>query len=355
MAHRVSKGGSYRIDRWFRGVGRIALASGAFTKDGLKKRDALLTRLYDKGRLDILRAIRGREITITEVLDADRRDELDSVVGVNRVLARNLWERVDTWVPTSAKGKQTRRRYEVSFRKLKRTGVLPETATVEDLSSVDWKRVESEWEGSAADYNHIWRAVSKFLSDVLEDVYHPFRRQVMKAIPRRPEPPRVPDISPELFWKIVEATPEFVRSSYVVLAVTGLRVGEYLALTQFDLLPHTHGIRVKGTKTAASSATVRVAPSLWGHVEAAVPSPLQYGWLRKYWKRALVEVEADSDLRLHDLRHCCAQWAVEEGVPEAKIQAQLRHTNPAMTRRYSAQRDRGEVASAVADHLMRSA
>ena len=66
-------------------------------------------------------------------------------------------------------------------------------------------------------------------------------------------------------------------------------------------------------------------------LHGAVPSPLQYGWLRKYWKRALVEVEADSDLRLHDLRHCCAQWAVEEGVPEAKIQAQLRHTNPAMT------------------------
>ena len=355
MAHRVSVGGSYRIDRRFPGVGRIALASGAFTKGGLKKRDALMTRLYDKGRLDILRAIQGREITITEALDADRRDDLDSLVGVNRALAGNLWETVDEWILISAKGKHTRRRYEVSFRKLQRTGVLPTKATVDDLSSVDWRLLESEWEGSAADYNHVWRAISKFLSDVLQDVHHPFRRQVMKAIPKRPEPPRVPDISPELFWKIVGATPEFVRSSYIVLAVTGLRVGEYLALTQFDLQPHTYGIRVKGTKTAASSATVRVDPTMWGHVEAAVPSPLKYGWLRKYWKRALAEVGADQDLRLHDLRHCCAQWAAEEGVAEAKIQAQLRHTNPAMTRRYIAQRDRGEVASAVACHLFRSA
>ena len=42
-------------------------------------------------------------------------------------------------------------------------------------------------------------------------------------------------------------------------------------------------------------------------------------------------------------------------MPEAKVQVFMRHTNPAMTRRCSKQKDRGEVARAVADALLRSA
>jgi integrase len=109
---------------------------------------------------------------------------------------------------------------------------------------------------------------------------------------------------------------------------------------------------VPGTKTAASAATVRVDPELWPWVKAAVPSPLAYKWLRLYWKRALKAVKADVTLRLHDLRHAHGQWAVNAGVPEAAVQASLRHTNRAMTARYTAQRDRGTVASALAHVLL---
>ena len=77
MPHRTSKGGTYRLDRRFLGVGRIAVASGATTKAGLKARQSLLTRLFDKGRLDILRAIKAGEVSITEVLAADRHENFD--------------------------------------------------------------------------------------------------------------------------------------------------------------------------------------------------------------------------------------------------------------------------------------
>jgi hypothetical protein len=70
------------------------------------------------------------------------------------------------------------------------------------------------------------------VTDVLGDVHHPFRLEVMKAFPKRPEVERVPDITPALFWKIVAATPEHVQACYVVLATLGLDVGEYLELTR---------------------------------------------------------------------------------------------------------------------------
>jgi integrase len=65
--------------------------------------------------------------------------------------------------------------------------------------------------------------------------------------------------------------------------------------------------------------------------------------------------QVHTSLRLKDLRHCTAQWATNEGVAEAKVQVFMRHANPSMTRRYGKQKDRGEVATAVADAMLRSA
>ena len=359
MAHRKTRRPTYRIDRLFRGVGRIALASGATTKGELKKRNDLLTRLHDKGRLDILRAIKARDVTITEAYAADREDRLDTLVGVEKALSRDLWATVDAWVPTSARGAPTRRRYELSFGQLKKRWPLAnsEEAKVATLAEVNWVELERSWPGSGSDWNHLRRAVSKFLTDTLGDVHHPFRRAIInkKTFPIRKEVERIPDISPDLFWKIVEHAPEHVRASYVVMAALGLDTGEYLELSKEHLRPSTFSIEAPGTKTYARHGTLRVDPRLWPWVEAGVPSKVQYRWLREHWKRALAAAGADTSLRLKDLRHCTAQWATNEGVAEAKVQVFMRHTNPSMTRRYSKQKDRGEVATAVANAMLRSA
>lgn len=100
---------------------------------------------------------------------------------------------------------------------------------------------------------------------------------------------------------------------------------------------------------------MRVDERMWHWIERGVPSQLQHRWLWIYWKRALEAVEADTTLRIKDLRHCPAQWATDENVPSRKIQQFMRHTNPKTTARYAQQKDRGEVASAVADVMLRSA
>src|SRR2546425_10677913 len=96
--HRTSSGGTYRLDRVFPGVGRIAVASGATTGEGFQKRNALLTRLYDHGRLDLLRAIKAGTYTTTEVYAAERDDPtLASLTGERAILSRPLWATVESW------------------------------------------------------------------------------------------------------------------------------------------------------------------------------------------------------------------------------------------------------------------
>jgi integrase len=349
--HRTSTNGSYRLDRVFPGVGRIAVASGATTAAEFASRNELLTRLFNKGRLDLLRAIQARTYSPTEVYAADLEGRLNQLTAERAVLARPLWATVETWVgPTPG---PTRKRYQTSFNALRVRGGLPEGATIEALAAVDWKALKARWPKTGADWNHLRRAVSHFLSDQLGDTHHPWRRAIVKAenFPKAAEVERVPDVSPELFWRIVRAAPEHVRPAFVAIAALGLRVGEYLRLRDTDLLPHTLQVRIPGTKTAGSAATLKVDERLWPWIKAAVPAPVRYKWLRTYWIRARDVAEA-GDVRLHDLRHACGQWLVDAGRPEASVQTTLRHATAAMTRRYTKQRDRGENAKTMADVML---
>jgi integrase len=362
VAHRTSKNGSYRLDRVFPGVGRIAVTSGSTTKTEHEKRNALLTRLYDQGRLDILRAIASKSYTVTEVYAADREERLSSLTGERAILRRPLWEAVEKWLgrplwgdaAESWKGLElgpTRKRYGVAFKSLRKRAGLADSASIESLGEVDWDSLKKTWPKSQGDWVQIRATVSHFLAEQLGDVHHPFRLALMKRFPRGKAVGRVPDLDLATFWRIVNQTPEHVRAAYVAIAYLGLRVGEYLRIQDTDLLPATKQVRIPGTKTAGSAATHPVADSMWPWVKAAVPSPVQYKWLRLHWVRARKAVGA-GDVRLHDLRHLTAQQLVNAGRSEASVQTTMRHATPAMTRRYAMQRDKGENARVLADLLL---
>jgi integrase len=302
--------------------------------------------LYEEGQLDVLKKIKAREITIREVYDARRKRR---PIAASASLRKNLWDAVEAWVERSG---PTAGRYAVSFNQLSRSGVLPSSAQVSALAGIDWSALRDNWQGGPSDWNHLRRAVSRFCSVLLGDVHHPFRREIMKVIPLQHEVERVPDLRPHTFWEIVKRTPDHVQPCYVTLAATGMRVGEYLRCTESNLLPLTKAIHVPGTKTGGSEAPVQVDPEMWTWIERAIPSPVQYKWLREHFKRAAREVGLP-DLRLHDLRHCFGQWAIDGGIPESKVQVAMRHADPSMTRRYTKQRDRGEHARVIGDVMLR--
>jgi integrase len=367
--HRVSAAGSYRIDRTFPGVGRIAVASGALTLTDFKKRNDLLTSLFSKGRLELLRAIQQHTYTVTEVYAADLEDRLDALSGDRAILAKPLWSTVKGWIGENPG--PTRKRYGVSWNAMRARSGLAESATIESLATVDWHALKNRWPASDADWFQVRATVSAFLASQLGDVQHPFRRKVVKAIPRANARERVPDLDVSAFWRIVNQTPEYVRPAYVAIAVLGLRVGEYLRLKDTDLLPMTKQVRIPGTKTASSAVPLPVAEALWPWITRAVPAPLHYKWLRLYWTRACLATGAATMVpdtrrldasgkpkqryegaRLHDLRHLTAMMLVNAGRPEASVQHTMRHATAAMTRRYAMQRDRGENAEALANALL---
>jgi len=95
---------------------------------------------------------------------------------------------------------------------------------------------------------------------------------------------------------------------------------------------------------------VSVYPALWPFVERAVPSPIGYKALRRHWLAACKKVGLS--VRIHDLRHCYGQWAVNAGVPESKVQTALRHKTAAMTRRYTKTQEKGDASNAVGRALL---
>jgi len=348
--HKVSVNGSYRLDRVYPApVGRLALASGATTKAAYRNVVACLDRLAERGRLDLLTALKARNITIAQVLDADRREVLDSLLAADNT---PLWPAVEAWLGPAAARTPTMRRYGNSWDKLRRVGVLRADAAVSGLESIDWAKLAQSWPGSAADWNHLRRGVSRFLTVALGDTFHPLRRAILKLLPVKPEAERVPDLDAGTFWKAAQAAPEHLRAAFVAIVALGLRLGEYLRLRPEHLHPITSSVSVPGTKTAGAAAVLRVDPALWAWIVRAVPCPVTETAVRRAWKKALRAVGADPTLRVHDLRHLTAQLLVEAGRSEASVQGTMRHRTAGMTRRYAKQRDHGENATTLARVLL---
>jgi len=352
---RTSESGGIRFNRDFSriGVGRIARSSRTTNPKEFQRRNDVLTKLAESAQIEVLRAFRDGAITIEQLMEADREQRLRSADLLGAlVLRRSLWGAIAETLPRMGSSKQTQKRYEVSMNALRKRGEqwLPERATIADLDRVAWRELRDTWGRSAADWNHLRRGVSAFLSTLLGDKYHPFRRTVVDRIPIAAEVARVPDVTPEVFWAIVKHVAKPYRPCFIALVATGMRVGEFLRCTRFNLKPATFSVSVPGTKTAASAEDVAVHPKLWRYVESAVPAPLAYRALRGHWRAACKK--AGVDVRIHDLRHSYAQWAVNAGVPESKVQSALRHKTSGQTRRYSKTKEKGEAANAVGQVLL---
>jgi integrase len=368
---RTSATGCIRFNRDFKrlGVGRIALSSRTRNAAEFERRNAILTKLAESAQIGTLRALMDGRISIEQLVEADRLGKLrDTDLLPDLLLLQPLWQALEQTLPLMGRALQTRRRYQVSFAALRAKGspILGDDATLKDLARVRWNELYERWGRSAADWNHVRRAVSAFLTIALGDKFHPFRRNILANFPKAGERPRVPEITPDGFFRILDEAPEALRPCYMTLVVTGMRVGEYLRCTRFSLKPEIHAVEVPGTKTGASAAAVYVAPELWKWIAAGIPCPLgrpvpppaegvhhdaRYKRLRLAWAAACAKVGIKA--RLHDLRHCMGQWSVDAGVPEAKVQVALRHATPGMTRRYTISKDRREVATAMGTALRR--
>lgn len=335
---------------------RITVTGGA---RAVARAEAVLDKLIEDSQVDVLRALLNDDITLAQLVDLDRRGKLQGAeVRATAALAEPLWSALERLfdLDRSTRGRSTRQRYLASAHALKVKGArwLPATATVDDLRHVPWERLRDAWDGSPADWNHLRRMLSRALT-LLLGKHHATRYEILAPIPRETEREREPDVNATAFWAAIEHVREDLRPAFVCLAVTGMRVGEYLACTPSHLRAPAGDaafgyVHVPGSKTAKSAARIAVARRLWPWIAQAVPAPLAYKWLRTHWARA-VEAAGLPPIRLHDLRHLSAMLASDAGLTDSRIQPHLRHTTAAMTRRYSKRKDTQAVADAIADQL----
>jgi integrase len=350
-----------RIKRSVPGLGIVRLSSGATSKRQHARRVTLLDELIEADQIDTIRQLKAGTVSWGEVAEHRREKGAFGVGVLTGIKGRRLLRDAVASVMPMGETIGTQRRYAVTW---KRLDSLLGPVKVSELAAVDYKALRKAWGRSASDWNHVGRFLSAFLSRYLGK-HHPLRGEVVAAFVRRPEAPRVPDLSPALFWSIVDRAPAHVRASYVALLLTGMRaITEYLATTRAHLMPHTYRVRVPGTKTEQSAAVVSIDPELWPWIDQAVPSRVRYKWLRIHWCRAAVAAgagtfdDAERELgyhgpTLHSLRHALAQWASDAGVGLADVKAALRHTNITTTEGYARRSGTAKVAGVIGTMLKR--
>lgn len=138
---------NYAFNRQVKGVGRIQQSSGTGSLKEFYRRDAILTKLIEASALETLRLFKAGDITIGDLVDADRAGLLLQVAN-RSVLHKPLKPAVDAWLPNSAPSPQGRRRYQTSWEHFFRASRLRKAATVYDLARMDYARLSTNTDGS---------------------------------------------------------------------------------------------------------------------------------------------------------------------------------------------------------------
>lgn len=131
-------------------------------------------------------------------------------------------------------------------------------------------------------------------------------------------------------------------ASYVLLAAyTGIRLGHLLRLTSEDV--EGSYLRLDRSGKTRRLQMLPLHPKVQAIAEA-LPLPIGERTLRKQWTAA--RETTGIDCRWHDLRHTCASWLVQAGVPIEVVKEILGHSSITLTLRY-AHRASGHLAEAV--------
>lgn len=146
-----------------------------------------------------------------------------------------------------------------------------------------------------------------------------------------PESPREAFLSVAQVQALADAMGGPQGRGYVLLAAyTGIRRGHLLRLTAHDV--EGDYLRLDRTGKTRSLQWVPLHPKVR---EIAQDLPLGIGdrQLREAWDEA--RKATGIDCRWHDLRHTCASWLVQAGVPIYTVAEMLGHSSVAVTKRYA--------------------
>lgn len=159
---------------------------------------------------------------------------------------------------------------------------------------------------------------------------------------------------------------ELMGAAYIVLVDTGMRLGELIGVTDFNLRrfggPELVGVWLKHGSTKNGKGRVipltpraAVALERWMALRADIGAPqpskvvaigdtlvrlpgqinLNQNWLIRRWQTVRKAIPSLADVNLHILRHTCASRLVEGGLGIYEVSQWLGHTDLKSTLRYA--------------------
>lgn len=325
--HRSNARGSLIIDRSFRGVGRIARASGTTDRGVYRLYNGMLDSLAAAGRIDILKSIKARTVSFAEVWDVVR-PQADRPVELNRLpspeTARRLWRTVkgeeqgalERFVAAHECGELHRKAMRRDARALRK--VASAEATVGDLPALmKAARTKCVREGTARTFNMIRTTVQAFLRETVGP-YHPLygavsTTKVMHET-RAPGTPMTPDELTAYLDRVRAEIPDGAEYAAALwsMAITGMRPAEYWGEWHMQ----ADRVRVRGAKQRGQRVVFRDVPLV-----APIQPPTR-------GQSAVAEQLRRYGLTEHtpyDCRRTFARAMEEAGIPRARRKAYLGH------------------------------
>jgi integrase len=174
------------------------------------------------------------------------------------------------------------------------------------------------------------------------------------------------------FNRLLEATTEYWRPLIEFMVLSGARWGEVSALKPEDVNRDTGEVRIRRAwkyssdgytvgppKTKRSRRTINLPKELLNKLDYShewlfvnrTGGPVRYiGFRRRVWDKAVARAELQPPPTPHDLRHTCASWMLNGGMPPIVVSRHLGHESIQITVDIYGDVDRS-TAKAAADFM----
>ncbi len=277
---------------------------------------------------------------------ASDRDQIKFGLFVSEALQRFLREHVDC---------KRKDRTIKEYRGIARRTILPHLGKrlLSDVQASDITRLHQEMADTPYAANRALALLSKFFNWCEQYGLRPEFSNPCRHIEKYPERSRERYLSPlelERLERVLEAELKEARSSpWAIAAIrllihTGARLSEILTLKWDHVDKEAAVFRLPDSKVGARVIHLsEQALNILGEVPRTARNPYvicgqRHGQhlvnLEKPWRRIRKRADLD-DVRLHDLRHSFASFAVASGLSLPMIGALLGHTQPQTTARYA--------------------
>lgn len=344
------------IRRNVKGLGELRLSTGTTSLALARRYDELVVDFKELGRIDILEALRSHTITFAQLYANKSQAKLDILLSESG--SPSLKPLVTEWLARGAADLGLRDRsmdrYASSWKQL--WAIVPAQAKLKDLTQElvsDFKRhrsAQAEESGkplSPATLNRDLAALGAFLSWCEAEKGLAVTRPVLKY--QRESRGRIRWLTPLELASFRQHCPEQWWVLFGLLFRTGMSISEALGLRRTDVnlsakrvsLHEEYGRKLKRDSRARElSLPDSLIPILaaW-FTQSNVEQddrvfPFTYWPARKAWAAACRSAEIHG-ATIHDARHTFAVHAVQNGVPEARLQKLLGHSHAGTTRRYA--------------------